>query len=219
MTSYSATREGSSISGYGRDYRRHPWVRSRSSSLERRGRWSTIQPIFPPSSENRLIISRRARSFSRSRSRSRSRSLSRTRVWRKSLVVTRSRSPSLRLARPLMLRSNRSRTHSHSRSRSRSLSSERRDRRRTLVRPNLTPKVVKASRETTITKYSVAPRPEILPVDHHHHHHCTHHHCHHHCHHYHRPRTQVTFIRVSVRDICPETLDHFGYPWEWASVR
>ena len=27
-----------------------------------------------------------------------------------------------------------------------------------------------------------------------------------------------TWIRVNVRDICPETVDHFGYRWEWDDV-
>ena len=28
-----------------------------------------------------------------------------------------------------------------------------------------------------------------------------------------------TWVRVNIRHICPETLDHFGYRWEWDSVR
>ena len=31
--------------------------------------------------------------------------------------------------------------------------------------------------------------------------------------------SRVIFVRVRVTDIRPETLDHFGYPWEWDRVR
>ena len=30
--------------------------------------------------------------------------------------------------------------------------------------------------------------------------------------------SRTTFVKVRTRDICPESLDHFGFPWEWSSV-
>lgn len=244
MAPYSPSREASSISGYGRSSRLRPLARSRSRSLERKSGFPSVQLMTGPSSNQKwLVRTRRGRSVSRGLRRSGSHS--RTRIWTRSISVSRSRSPSLRPARPPQRR--RGRSHSRSRSRTHSSSRSGRsslegllsrsrqpgrpdyiqNRRRSLSPPALPPKVVKESCATTVTKYHVT-RPEVSPHDHHHHHHrhchchCHHHHCHHnhhhHHHHHHKPEAQVTYIRVSVRDVYPETLDYFGYPWEWSSV-
>ncbi len=248
MAPYSQTGEGSSISGHGRDYPLHHFAPSRSSSLDRHWDRPSQPTISLSINQKQDVRTRRGRSvskgsrpsdlYSRTRiwkrcinvSRSRSPSLRPSRPQRPSQSRSRSRSrnrdhsPNRRRARSY------GRSYSRSRNRSRSSRSDRRlfrshqpgrpdhsrNRSRTLSQPILPPTVVKGSRETTVTKYSVTPRREILPYHHHHHHHRHHNHLHHQ-HHY-KPESHITYIRVSVRDVYPETLNHFGYPWERSAL-
>jgi hypothetical protein len=190
------------ITTRGRSASRYPYDnRYNSQSLDVRGQSPSFEETIVRRPTGQLVERSRSRSVDRVVRRTSSKVVVRRRSVSRDTIprpprppMVPDRSPSRSVSGSDSENDSRSRSRSNSRSPNRSRSRSRSGSRRCHSRRHRRrrDRGVQKISKTTVTKYAVPNS--------------------------HRRPGNIIFIRVSVRDICPETLDHFRYPWEWDTV-